>query len=81
MGNKNKNWHKAWASLPNGRRRHVSGLEFEFDDVLGWMTCDDTLSAFQAYTLARGVPLHDFEAHIRRLCKEAAMWRDTGAAQ
>ena len=77
MTGKNFNWHKAWCRLQSGRLRHVSGVEFEFDDVLGWNTCDDTLAEFYKFEIARGVPLHDLVARLQRLAREASEWRPT----
>ncbi|MGL4576347.1 MAG: hypothetical protein ACRCV9_16305 [Burkholderiaceae bacterium] len=74
MTSKNYNWHKAWERLPSGRLRHVSGLEFEFSDELGWSTCDDTLVEFQAFEQARGVPMHDLLERGLRLAREAHDW-------
>lgn len=76
MTSKNFGWHKNWLALPNGRRLHLSGLEFEYDAGLGWSTCDDTLAEFQAYEVARGVPLHDMQSRLLRLVRECAEWRD-----
>ena len=76
MASKNFGWHKGWQALPNGRRRHISGLEFEHDDDLGWLTCDDTLDEFQAYQLAQGTALHDIQARLMRLVWECSEWRN-----
>jgi len=73
-----KNWHKEWCAI-GGRRRHSSGLEFEYDKSLGWSTCDDTIDAFVAHESARGVPLHDIQGRLIRLAKECSIWRDTNA--
>jgi hypothetical protein len=73
---KNFGWHKSWQTLPNGRRRHISGLEFEYDEDLGWSTCDDTLEEFHAYEVAQGMPLHDIQSRLLRLVRECAEWRD-----
>ena len=74
MTGKHHNWHKAWSRTGSGRLRHISGLEFEHDAVLGWSTCDDTLAEYQAHELARGVPLHDLVERGRRLLREAQEW-------
>lgn len=76
MTNNNFGWHKSWQRLPSGRLRHVSGLEFEFDDALGVVTCDDTLAEFSKYEAARGVPLFQHAERIMRLTNEAARWHD-----
>ena len=41
-----RNWHLEWQTVGD-RRRHSSGLEFEYDEVLGWSTCDDTIALFE----------------------------------
>lgn len=73
MTGKRRNWHKAWrrdgASLV-----HESGLAVEFDDDLGWSTSEDTTEAWSAWEMARGVPLHDLQARLHRLIREAAEW-------
>ena len=38
-------------------------------------SCDDTLEAWGAFELARGVPLHDQLARLQRLLKEASQWQ------
>ena len=69
------NWHKAWQKLPNGRLWHESGLQVEYNDNLGWVSCNDTIDAFQQFEMARGVPLHDIQNRLTRLLKEASLWR------
>jgi hypothetical protein len=76
MTNKHFNWHKGWSRLPSGRLRHISGLEFEVDDVLGVCTCDDTLAEFSRHESARGVPLWQHQERIMRLTREAAEWNE-----
>ena len=54
---------------------HDSGLVVEQDEDLGgWITCNDTTEAWSAFELARGVPMHDQHARLRRLLREAAEW-------
>lgn len=77
MTGKNRNWHRAWTRLPDGRLRHESGIEFEFDEELGWSTVDASLVAFHDAETARGVPVHDLAARLIRLAREAAAWRDS----
>ena len=77
MTSKSFGWHKSWQALQNGRRRHLSGLEFEHDEDLGWSTCEDTMDEFQAYEVARGVPLHDIQNRLMRLARECAEWRES----
>ena len=31
MSGKHKNWQKGWTRLPNGRLRHISGVEFTIE--------------------------------------------------
>lgn len=77
MTGKRKNWHLAWSRLPNGRLRHDTGAEFiatpgdGFTDV---RVAPETLKAFQAAELARGVPLHDIAQRLMRLAREANRW-------
>ena len=77
MTGKHHNWHRAWTRLPNGRLRHISGVEFTVEPGDGFTdinTADDTLAEFQAYELARGVPVHDLAQRLTRLAKEAGEW-------
>lgn len=78
MGGKHKNWHRAWSRLPNGRLRHISGAEFTVQRGDGYTDINaapETLAEFQAYELARGVPVHDLAARLQRLAREAHDWR------
>ena len=72
MTNKNFNWHKKWKRLENGRLQHLSGIEFVYDAALGWSPCVDTIKEFEAYELARGVPIHQIAERVMRLVKEAS---------
>lgn len=74
MTGKNYNWHKRW-HMVGARRVHESGLAFEYDEELGWCTCDDTIEAWQAFEIARGVPLHDIMSRMMRLAREASEWQ------
>lgn len=77
MPGKNKNWHRAWARVPSGRLRHISGAEFVvvrgpgFTDI---NAAPETLGEFQAFELARGVPVHDLAQRLMRLAREAGEW-------
>jgi hypothetical protein len=53
---------------------HDSGLAVEYDEDLGWSATDDTTEAWCAFEQARGVPLHDLQARLGRLLREAAEW-------
>lgn len=80
MSGKHKNWHKGWTRLPNGRLRHISGVEFTVEPGEGFNdinAADDTLAEFQAYELARGVPVHDLAQRLMRLAREAGDWLQT----
>ena len=62
MTGKRHNWHRAWSRLPNGRLRHISGAEFVVVSGNGFKDINaapETLAEYQAYELARGVPLLD----------------------
>lgn len=77
MTGKHYNWRRGWTRLPNGRLRHISGLEFDVSEGDGYTdaeTCEDTLAEFQRYEQARGVPLHDLAERLQRLCREAIEW-------
>jgi hypothetical protein len=80
MSGKHKNWHKGWTRLPNGRLRHISGVEFTVELGEGFTdinAADDTLAEFQAYELSRGVPVHDLAQRLMRLAREAGDWLQT----
>jgi hypothetical protein len=80
MSGKHKNWHKGWTRLPNGRLRHISGVEFTVELGEGFTdinAADDTLAEFQAYELGRGVPVHDLAQRLMRLAREAGDWLQT----
>lgn len=79
MTNKNFGWHKAWGRLPNGRLRHVSGLEYTVkrgDGFTDINTVDNTLQEYQDFELARGVAPHQMVERILRLNKEAVRWHE-----
>ncbi len=77
MTGKHHNWHRAWSRLPNGRLRHISGAEFVVVSGNGFKDINaapETLAEYQAYELARGVPLHDLAQRLMRLAREAGQW-------
>ena len=77
MTGKRHNWHRAWSRLPNGRLRHISGAEFVVVSGNGFKDINaapETLAEYQAYELARGVPLHDLAQRLMRLAREAGQW-------
>lgn len=77
MTGKHRNWHRAWTRLPNGNLRHESGAEFTVTRGDGYTDINaapETIGAFQASELARGVPLHDLTQRLMRLAREANEW-------
>ena len=77
MTGKHYAWHKAWQRLPNGRLRHISGAEFILTPGDGFTDVNvapETLDEYQAFELARGVPLHDLVQRLQRLAREANEW-------
>ena len=77
MTGKHYAWHKAWQRLPNGRLRHISGAEFIVTRGVGYTDINaapETLPEYQAYELARGVPVHDLAQRLMRLAREAGEW-------
>ena len=79
MTGKRHNWHRAWSRLPNGRLRHTSGAEFVVVSGNGFKDINaapETLAEYQAYELARGVPLHDLAQRLMRLAREAGEWAE-----
>lgn len=76
MTGKHFNWHKSW-HREGARLIHSSGLAFEIikgDGYTDIVAVNDTLEAWQAFELARGVPLHDLVERAKRLNREAAEW-------
>lgn len=79
MTGKHHNWRRAWSRLPNGRLRHISGAEFVVVSGNGFKDINaapETLAEYQAYELARGVPLHDLAQRLMRLAREAGEWAE-----
>ena len=77
MTGKHRNWHRAWARLPNGRLSHISGAEFVVqrgDGFTDIVAASETLAEFQSFELARGVPVHDLAQRLIRLAREAGEW-------
>ena len=77
MTGKHRNWHRAWSRMPNERLRHISGAEFTVERGDGYTDINaapETLGEYQAYELARGVPLHDLAQRLMRLAREAGEW-------
>lgn len=77
MTGKHRNWHKAWRRS-GGQLLHDSGLRLDVteadDGATDIVTDDASLQAWQAFEAARGVPLHDLQARLGRLLREAAEW-------
>ena len=77
MTGKHYNWHKAWRRESSGDLLHDSGLRVLVKPGNGYvdlMASPETLEAYQAFESARGVPLHDMLARLKRLLKEAEAW-------
>lgn len=84
MTGKHHNWHRAWHRTEAGHLHHDSGLlvlvgEPDEDGGLDLVTDDASLQAWQAFEQARGVPLHDLQARLQRLLREAAEWHQSNA--
>lgn len=76
MTGKHYGWHRAW-SRKGDRLVHISGAEFTIERGDGYTDINaapETLAEFQAYELARGVPVHDLAARLIRLAREGAEW-------
>ena len=79
MAGRHYNWHKAWVREESRHLLHQSGLRVLISRGADYtdFECDQaTLQAYQAFELARGVPLHDVVTRLKRLLVEARMWRD-----
>lgn len=77
MTGKHHNWHKAWRRESSGHLLHDSGLRVLVKPGHGFTdlkASPETLEAYQAFEAARGVPLHDMLARLKRLLKEAEAW-------
>ncbi len=77
MTGKNKNWHKAWRRDAAGRLVHISGAAFTVERGVGYTDINaapETVDEFQAFELARGVPVHDLAQRLMRLAREAGEW-------
>ncbi len=76
MTGKNYNWHKAWRR-EGDRLVHLSGAQFTIERGDGFTDINaapETLAEFQAFELARGVPVHDLAKRLIRLAREANEW-------
>lgn len=73
MTGKHHKWHTAWRRI-GARLVHDSGLMVEKDGDLGYCAVDDSLEPWSAYETRLGVPLHDQQARLMRLLREAAEW-------
>jgi len=80
MTGKHRNWHKAWRREGLDLLVHESGLRVQLteldDGSLDAVTEDASAEVWVAFEQARGVPLHDLQARLLRLVKEAAQWHD-----
>ena len=76
MTGKHRNWHKAWRR-EGDRLVHISGAVFVIKRGDGYTDIDaapETLAEYQAFELARGVPVHDLAQRLIRLAREAGEW-------
>lgn len=80
MTSKHYGWHKSWRREAPDVLVHDSGLRVHVqeaeDGALDVETEDASLQAYQQAEMARGVPLHDLQARLQRLLREAAEWHD-----
>lgn len=78
MTGKHRNWHQAWRRDGAGLL-HDSGLRLTItpadDGALELETDDASLATWMAHEQARGVPVHDLQARLQRLLREAAEWQ------
>ncbi len=77
MTGKHAAWQAAWSRLPNGDLQHTSGLIVNVSRGDGYTDLEvqqSSLVIFQASESARGVPLHDQLARLKRLLNEAETW-------
>jgi len=77
MTGKHYQWHRAWRR-DGAQLVHDSGLRIDVTPseggALDLVTDDASLAAWQASERSRGVPLHDLQARLGRLLREAARW-------
>lgn len=77
MTGKKHRWQAQWSRMPSGDLQHHSGLIFNVrrgDGYTDLEVQESSLVIFQASEGARGVPVHDQLARLKRLIREAAMW-------
>ncbi len=77
MTGKNYQWHKGWSREAPAVLAHISGLKVNAtrgDGFIDFVIDKSTLNEYQAYELARGVPLHQIVERLQRLLKEAQEW-------
>lgn len=80
MSGRHAGWHKAWRREGASLLVHDSGLRVRVEELedgsLDVVTEDASTEAWVAFEQARGVPLHDLQARLQRLVREAAQWHD-----
>ena len=77
MTGKNYQWHRAWRRDAEGRLQHDSGvrvLAARADGFTDFQIDPASLREFQAAQQARGIPMPDTLARLKRLLKEAQQW-------
>lgn len=77
MTGRRHRWQAQWSRLPNGDLQHASGLIVNVTLGDGYTDLDvqeSSLVIYQASEGARGVPMHDQLARLKRLLQEATEW-------
>lgn len=77
MTGKHYQWHKEWSRDDEGRLLHSSGVRVlvaRADGFTDFQIDPASLSEFQTAQQARGIPMPDTLAHLKRLLKEAQQW-------
>lgn len=77
---KHVGWRHAWRRQAPGVLAHPTGLRVlvseSADGSLDVEADPVSLQDYQAAETARGVPLHDLQARLMRLLREAANWHN-----
>lgn len=79
MTGKNYKWHRNWCRDADGHLVHKTGLRMLVTRSAGYIdfaTDDASLDGWQKTQLAIGTAPHHLLDRLRRLIKEATMWRD-----
>lgn len=79
MTGKHYQWHKHWSRDPEGRLQHDTGIRVltaRADGYTDFQIDPASLTEFQAAQAARGIPMPDMLARLKRLLKEARQWHE-----